>query len=543
MKSFYSVLAFAVILGVVQAPLVNAQITPDKPYSYIDPDHDSHLLAGLDSIVRYSYTNFRDSSRLSKWEYKVNPETGAICSYTFSWAPGTKEYNLYQRYESDYNESGQQTLEAHYFYSWATRRWRGCNSEGCGKKEWDYDEKGNQIRSSQFYWNKNGRSWLKSHETLSEFDLFGNQTLSAYYSYSHDHKRVIGNSKLEYSYDQDQRVWGQISYRWDHLDMDWRFFNKTLNEYPDDNTTIQTSYDYSNIDQILDWREYSKQKIIKQTFTTGLIEEEIIYDWRASMNAWIPNTKIIDQKNTKGQTILYHKYFWNRIDSTWRNHIKKEREYDANGNKTFAVDYWWSDKDSLWVGALTLIGPGKNEIQYNDHGQMTQYTHYDWDKEHLCWTGNDDNHVELLYNGNHQLSDEIRYEWDKELKDWKPSARLAFTYTDEGEIESQIILAWDEELNRWMFIIRYCFYWPGTSTANNTELSAIKIYPNPNDGILNISGLSGSANLQILSIQGRQIQNQAIDSKRVDLSDLPKGIYILRIDTGEKILTKKLIMR
>jgi len=57
MKSFYSVLAFAVILGVIQAPLVNAQITPGKPDSFTNPDHDSHLFTGLDSIVRYAYTS------------------------------------------------------------------------------------------------------------------------------------------------------------------------------------------------------------------------------------------------------------------------------------------------------------------------------------------------------------------------------------------------------------------------------------------------------------------------------------------------------
>jgi len=544
MKNYCSVLALAIVLGLIPSLTINAQITPGKPDNFIDPDHDSHLFTSLDSIVRYAYTSPNDSSRLNKWEYSYNPEPGLIISSTYSWAPATKEYHLYQRYESAYNESGQQTLEAHYFYSWPTRRWRGCDSEGCGKKEWDYDVYGNQIRSSQFYWSKNSRSWLKSYETRSEYDPFGNQTLSAYYSYSYDHKRVIGNSKSEYSYDQDQRLWCEINYRWDHLDMDWRFTHKTLNEYTDLNTVIQTSFfhaEYFNFGQDHDWIVSSNRKIVNQSDVTGLIDEEIIFEWRGSLNGWTPNSRVTDKKNLRGQTILYQKYYWNQADSTWRNHIKKEREYDSNGRKTLAIDYWWSAKDSLWVGALVLIGPGKNEFQYNDQGQLTMYSHYDWDKEQLCWTGNDDNHVELIYNENHQLMDEIRYDWDENLEDWKVSNKLTFTYTESGEIESQTKLAWDEDIQDWILVIRYFFFRSASTSVKNIAQSEINIFPNPNDGILNISGLTGPANLKILSLQGRQILYQEINSDKIDLGDLSKGLYILRIQAGEIFLTKKLI--
>ncbi len=220
MKSFYSVLALAIILGVLQPPLVHAQITPGKPNSFIDPDHDSFLLTSLDSIVRYAYTSPNDSSRLNKWEYSFNPESGLIISSTYTWVSNIKDYHLYQRYELAYNESGQQTLQAHYFYSWPTGRWRGCDSEGCGKKEWDYDSHGNETRSTQYYWNKSYKNWVKSYESRSEFDGFGNQTLSAFYTYSQSEKALIGNYKDEFSYYPDQRRWGEVDYRWDLLAMD-----------------------------------------------------------------------------------------------------------------------------------------------------------------------------------------------------------------------------------------------------------------------------------------------------------------------------------
>lgn len=87
-------------------------------------------------------------------------------------------------------------------------------------------------------------------------------------------------------------------------------------------------------------------------------------------------------------------------------------------------------------------------------------------------------------------------------------------------------------------------------SISENEGTGIQIYPNPTDRIVNINidHINGTAELQILNIQGQvvfleKIDNQCFYNKQIDLGGFTKGIYFIKITSDQFIRTEKLIIK
>jgi hypothetical protein len=80
---------------------------------------------------------------------------------------------------------------------------------------------------------------------------------------------------------------------------------------------------------------------------------------------------------------------------------------------------------------------------------------------------------------------------------------------------------------------------PAGSSAVN-----VKLYPNPAVDMLYISGVK-DARINIYDISGRSVYetNTAAETAKVNVAAYPKGIYLVRIQKGQTVVTKKLIKR
>lgn len=72
----------------------------------------------------------------------------------------------------------------------------------------------------------------------------------------------------------------------------------------------------------------------------------------------------------------------------------------------------------------------------------------------------------------------------------------------------------------------------------------IVLYPNPSDGNFNVGyGNSISYSIEIISFAGQKVfEKQNTSDNAVSVSHLSKGIYIVKITTAEKTLTKKIVI-
>ena len=80
----------------------------------------------------------------------------------------------------------------------------------------------------------------------------------------------------------------------------------------------------------------------------------------------------------------------------------------------------------------------------------------------------------------------------------------------------------------------------GTQGLYEHSISNLSIYPNPSNGLFNVQN-QGSGSYSITSSNGQLILTSVFyNDFNVDLSNLPKGIYILQVNNGTQIYTERL---
>jgi len=83
-------------------------------------------------------------------------------------------------------------------------------------------------------------------------------------------------------------------------------------------------------------------------------------------------------------------------------------------------------------------------------------------------------------------------------------------------------------------------------TQMNKSDDKIIIYPNPTKGKFTLTSKENLIfeNIEILDFSGKNILSKTIDSKSAnfDISNLSKGLYIVKIKTSESVITKKIIL-
>jgi bacillolysin len=85
--------------------------------------------------------------------------------------------------------------------------------------------------------------------------------------------------------------------------------------------------------------------------------------------------------------------------------------------------------------------------------------------------------------------------------------------------------------------------------GNGTEITSnglLKVYPSPATNLLNVSVLgeiAPKATLKVVDVNGAVVMEQKINSnvQQVNISTLPKGVYMLKINNGETVLSSKFV--
>lgn len=83
---------------------------------------------------------------------------------------------------------------------------------------------------------------------------------------------------------------------------------------------------------------------------------------------------------------------------------------------------------------------------------------------------------------------------------------------------------------------------------NMINNASLKVYPNPilRNGNLNVEfALNTTAKINIYNVTGRLIMNEKMDnlkSKSLNVSNLKDGIYFLKIESENSVLTKKIVI-
>ncbi|HTO35279.1 MAG TPA: T9SS type A sorting domain-containing protein [Flavobacterium sp.] len=78
-------------------------------------------------------------------------------------------------------------------------------------------------------------------------------------------------------------------------------------------------------------------------------------------------------------------------------------------------------------------------------------------------------------------------------------------------------------------------------STNHIDKSDIKIYPNPVQDILNIESQETVLSVEVFDLLGKKIL--VSKDKTIDVSKLKNGIYLLKINTENGVLTEKIMKK
>lgn len=117
---------------------------------------------------------------------------------------------------------------------------------------------------------------------------------------------------------------------------------------------------------------------------------------------------------------------------------------------------------------------------------------------------------------------------------WSDSTKIMFN--DENEADVYFLV---QDLG----LVKYTL---DLTTLGNGEFSNsasdVTVYPNPTTGILNFSSKSEVQNVSVFDLSGRKISE--FNSSQINISALPKGIYLVKISTKDgKTITKKVVKK
>jgi len=410
----------------------------------------------------------------------------------------------------EYNDPGQLTSHSIYFWDASARRWDGGSfpCEECfpnpGRYEYGYDSRGNLISSRAFEWWGTTTGWLERVKATSSYDDNNHKLTSDIQLWDVTEKAWVNDMGWEYVFDESGHLLSSILNRWYPERQSWGPFEKM--DYAWEASGKKSLEIRQNwVDSIQDWgnrtkTEWQFDSLGRNTgiayYTWGLVNNQ--YDWKTS-----GLHKIEYVRDSMGNCILTTDLIW-VSETRWNETWQEERRYDAEGRTILLV---------IRKGSVTLSEYLRTEWEYSGDGKLIQET----------VTGKQDRRP------GHAIPEK---------------RRVIRSLDPDGNIACAEWHYWDGESQSYLFESKdYYFYSTGASGLTATRMDALRIFPNPTDGNVYLSGLTGPAEIKVYSVQGQLLRLMLQVTDQFNIGDLPAGTYILSLSSGTHPPVRTLFIR
>ena len=407
------------------------------------------------------------------------------------------------RYQFFYNNQAKKVLETKYFKkdnSWILDL----------QKEWIY-EGNNCITQRENVW-KDG-SWKISFTI--DYEYVNNQLMSeTHKSYLHTNPLLIKKIEFQYALSgpTSKNEFQRKGETWVlSLQTNYIYFPNKKTE-----TVISDVYQSGILEN--QYRSVFSYNVDGSVSTQLLQQKELNKDWM--------NTEFINWYYKSGTSLILSQRCkkWISETSSWENIQKIENQYNPNNDLISESYHRW--KSMFW----------ENDTRYD----------YVYDKNAL-----EIKKILLLpvYNKWREIIS-INYSDFKNNKSHLIESKYEFWGGNTGELTTSFIpfifnnditIQKGKRINIvYSNISDSTLYTPDIQNS----IRMIPVYPNPSNGIYYINTQEyGVKSWTVSDLQGKalKMQLQTLHSGVIDITDLPKGIYILRVKTQESQFIQKLI--
>lgn len=362
----------------------------------------------------------------------------------------------------------------------------------------------------------------------------------------------------------------------------WAYNTRTINLVYDESTNL-----LSYVTQKWDGSAWKNDGQVTSTYTTGNLTGELWQKWNGT--AWINDYKYIKTYNSSGSLTLESGQSWNVSD--WANDFQSLYTYNADNNLiNFRQQLWngiaWensyqeistynSDKNldtklsQFWDGSAWTDGfrdhytydSGKKLVNvleesfgsavWENFSQSTfTYDTYNNLINELVksWNGSDwENYTNdiLAYDSSNNLKSKTSELWDG--ASWVTSSLTKFTYDINNYLQTETNKAWTSSILTAGDSTYYNIHTVVTALdKTEAETDKISLFPNPSYGKVTLKSNNPINKIEIYDQSGKRVfsdpEIKQRSSYEIDLSDCIKGIYIMKISAGSRIINKKLII-
>lgn len=353
---------------------------------------------------------------------------------------------------------------------------------------YEYDSNNNLIAETGLSW-VDGVWKRRSLETYS-YNASNKLTQDTYEDWNPDTNEVDYKGRSIYSY-TNGKLTGIEGQEW--KDSNW------VNEYK-----ITATYNSNNLPEVVIEYSWISSQWVNEERTTytynanNKIISSVFEEWTNAQ--WVNSEKTLNTYNTNNKLILSRDADWDDFNNDWtQNGNKIELMWDTTGNKTQNIDYYSSQG---------TVNQYKNEYTYDLFATMSSYAHPFKDKTGVDYLEEDFPYVNKVLN-------ETSSNFNAFSNSYVISSRTTYNYNGAINLSTETL-----------------------EIANKS----ITVYPNPTTDFLNIQNDANTAidKITITDVSGKKVLEQSYTTQ-VNVQNLPKGMYVLEVFTGQNKETRKFI--
>ncbi len=432
-----------------------------------------------------------------------------------------------------------------------------------------YDNNNFNIENINKTWSSNTNSLYVSGKSLHTYTSSGQIASSTFYDFDSNSNLIYPTIKNIYNYNNSGQLIEYITQTYDVNTSQFINYTKEVYTYaqssdPKPNNIVIYQWDAVSAT----WIEDHRASIVYNSnfqFTNILVEVK-----DSSTNTWVNIRKFIRYYDSSMHLTEQIEQTWQ--NNTWQNDKKIAFSYLSFGNYDEVIrdSFNWDDTNNVWA----LVKKKKLRVDANNHILQTE-TFY-WDTINNVLTGG--RKTVYVYNTNFIELD--YYDWDTQAQDWmndffskeiltynmnvtKNDLILPLSYSYNSmvndlfntEIRSLDIfehqLLQVERFSRilvsdpWVPFYKETYLYTDTTAAiDNEQQIMAKVFPNPFKDYLQFELDTDDYNLNIYHLDGRLLYQKNHNVKdQINLSSLPKGVYIYKLTTAKGLSTGQIIKK
>lgn len=338
----------------------------------------------------------------------------------------------------------------------------------------------------------------------------------------------VNSSYVIKNYNKDDKITDDLSHLWDASSSTWKDFNSTNYEYNTNNTV-----DKIIVKTLLDYASNLLVFFQRSSFTYNNENKiEVAIHERWINNSWQNSLKVNSTFDSNGHLTSNFQQSWDQ--NNWKNHQLDDYLYNSDGAITSITRKKWNDSANNWENY------SQSTYSYNSSNKISTETMNVWENEK--WI------EKILFTNSYDtdgfLTKRLREDWDDTLSIWVNLYQSNYAKNQNGTVHQEISEIWNKQSNSWENLSRTTYEYENTLGIADLTKSDIKIFPNPTTDFINIHlEESDNTKVSVIDILGSSIikENFVGNDFSLNVMNLNKNVYFIKIERGEKVLVKKFI--